>query len=103
MTALQAIDFGRWVLTIGATLAFVSINLKTKWWRTTTGLNVFCLVTTFFITVVIINLAVYDFIDPPVQIWLFAGLYTLFGLVLSWRAITMWVLNTKFWAWTKEA
>lgn len=102
MSPQTAIDFGRWVLTIGVTICFVGINIKTKWWRTGTGINVFCLVTTFFFTAVVINLAAFDIIGGVAQVWVFAGIYVLFGIVLAWRGFTIWMLNEHFWAWTKD-
>ena len=97
-----AIDFGRWLLTIAVTVFFVSMVLKTKWWRNDVGINMFLLALTFMLTVIVINLRVYDVLQPVHSLWLFAFIYSAFGIVLVWRAITIWFKNEGFWAWTKD-
>jgi hypothetical protein len=60
------------------------------------------LAVTFLITMIVINLAAYGIIPRIAMYWSFGGIYSAFGIVLVWRAITIWWLNRGFWAWTKE-
>lgn len=94
-------QFEFWYMVFATTSVLISISLKTKWWRTTAGQNVFFLALWFVFTMVLLLLKVLGVFPDWLRGWDTVVVYILGGTILFIRAITVWVLNRGYWAWTK--
>lgn len=83
------------------TLMLISILLKTKWWRTAMGLNVFVLSVWFVFVMALGLLGTMGMLPDWWRAWARTLIYTSGSCIILWRVIAIWVWNWNFWAWSK--
>lgn len=82
-------------------LVFISTCLKTKWWRTSMGVNVFLLSGWFVFVMVLGVLGILGVLPEWLRAWSRFIVYSSGSFILIWRVWAMWYWNKGFWAWSK--
>jgi hypothetical protein len=81
---------------------FISVNIKTKWWRSGAGVNVFFLSGWFVFVMTLGVLGMIGVLPDWWRAWARFLVYTSGSLILLWRVVTIWYWNWHFWAWSKD-
>jgi hypothetical protein len=105
MTDEDLLELSKWAFTsfsIVCILMLLSILLKTKWWRSSTGLNV-TILSGWFVFVVVLGVSGSMGLLPEwLRQWARFIIYSSGSIILVWRIIAIWKWNWNFWAWSKE-
>ena len=80
---------------------FLSIALKTKWWRSGAGVNVFFLSGWFVFVMTLGLLGILGLLPEWLRAWARFLVYSSGAVILLWRTSTVWYWNRGFWAWSK--
>jgi len=81
---------------------FASVCLKTKWWRSSAGINVFLLSGWFVFVMALGVLGIIGVLPEWIRAWSRFVIYASGSGILFWRVFTIWVWNWNFWAWSKD-
>jgi|SRR6478609_2951855 len=80
---------------------FISICLKTKWWKSGAGVNVFFLSGWFVFVMTLGLLGILGLLPEWLRAWSRFLVYSSGSFILFWRVFTIWYWNRGFWAWSK--
>src|SRR6478752_5897822 len=105
MSEEAVLELSKWAFLVFAFvcwLMFISILLKTKWWRSSTGINV-AILSGWFVFVVMLGIFGSMGILPElVRQWTRFVIYASGSIILFCRIKTLWIWNWHFWAWSKD-
>lgn len=90
-----------WFMVFATNFVFWSVILKTKWWRSPAGQNVFFLSLWFVLVMYLLTARLLGVFPDWLAGWDTLIVYGLGGLILTIRGLTLWIYNRGFWAWTK--
>jgi|SRR6476620_12755183 len=82
-------------------ILYISVNIKTKWWRSGAGVNVFFLSGWFVFVMTLGVLGILGVLPEWWRSWSRFIVYSSGSVILFWRVCTIWYWNRGFWAWSK--